>query len=244
MKAADVSISVDGAVDVAKETADIVLLERDLGTLLEGIYEGRKTFVNTMKYIFITSSANFGNMFSMAIASVFLPFLPLLPKQILLTNFLTDFPAMTLPTDHVKPERLLTPTQWKPANIRKFMIIFGLESSFFDIVTFCTLIFIFAANAQLFQTSWFVESVVTEILILFIIRTPDPVLKSKPHQYLLYVSLLVAVVTCLIPYSPLASNMGFISMPVNIVMALTLIALFYSIAAEITKKYFFKSIRG
>lgn len=177
MKAADVSLSVYGAVDVAKETADIVLLERDLDTLREGIYEGRKTFVNTMKYIFITSSANFGNMFSMAIASVFLAFLPLLPKQILLTNFLTDFPAMALPKDHVENERILKPTKWNTSGIRNFMIIFGIESSFFDVLTFATLLFIFNVGPQLFQTSWFVESAVTEILILLIIRTHLPILK-------------------------------------------------------------------
>lgn len=151
MKSADVSISVDGAVDVAKETADIVLLEKDLDILKEGIDEGRKTFANTMKYVFITSSANFGNMFSMAIASVFLPFLPLLPTQILLTNFLTDLPAMALPHDRVEKERILKPSRWDTKSIRNFMIVFGIESSFFDIITFITLLWFFSQHPRAIQ---------------------------------------------------------------------------------------------
>ncbi len=244
MKAADVSISVYGAVDVAKETADIVLLERDLDTLREGIYEGRKTFANTMKYIFITSSANFGNMFSMAIASVFLPFLPLLPKQILLTNFLTDFPAMALPKDHVENEHIIKPTKWNPGNIRNFMIIFGVESSFFDVLTFVTLLFIFHAGPQFFQTSWFVESVVTEILILLIIRTHLPVLKSKPGKYLLTISLVVIAITWLLPYSPFAASLGFSFIPLNTIIALAIISLLYCMTAEVTKTYFFKKLQA
>ncbi|HET9485877.1 MAG TPA: magnesium-translocating P-type ATPase [Chryseosolibacter sp.] len=243
MKAADVSISVFGAVDVAKETADIVLLERDLDTLREGIHEGRKTFANTMKYIFITSSANFGNMFSMAVASIFLPFLPLLPKQILLTNFITDFPAMALSKDNVENERILKPTKWSPSIIRNFMIIFGIESSFFDMVTFGSLLFIFGTGAELFQTSWFVESVVTEILILLIIRTPFPVLHSKPDKYLLIISFLVIAITCLLPFSPFASSLGFTFIPPRIIVALIIITLLYCISAELTKKYFFRRLQ-
>jgi len=240
MKAADVSISVDSAVDVAKESADIVLLEKDLKILKDGIAEGRKTFINTMKYIFITSSANLGNMVSMAIASIYLPFLPLLPKQILLTNFLTDTPAMTLPADKVDPLSISRPVKWDISSIRKFMLFFGLQSSLFDFITFVVLIALFKSSGPLFQTSWFVESVVTEIMILLIIRTTKPVLKSSPGIILLATSSCVIAITCILPYVGSGRLLGFEPLPLPVVLAMAAITIAYAISAEMTKKAFFK----
>ncbi|MCF3107685.1 magnesium-translocating P-type ATPase [Niabella sp. CC-SYL272] len=171
LHAADVGISVDSAADVAKQAADIVLMERDLGVLLNGIIEGRKTFANTMKYIFIATSANFGNMFSMAGASLFLPFLPLLPKQILLTNLLTDFPETAIARDNVDRQSIKHPQRWNLSFIRRFMIVFGLLSSVFDYLTFAVLIFLLHASEKEFQSGWFTESVVSAVMVLLIVRT-------------------------------------------------------------------------
>ena len=159
--AADVGVSVNTAADVAKEAANIVLLEQDLGVLVEGIKAGRSTFSNTMKYVFMATSANFGNMFSMAGASLFLPFLPLMPTQILLTNLMTDFPEMQIAKDNVDEEMLMRPHRWNIAFIKKFMLVFGLLSSVFDYLTFGMLLFIFKANESLFQTGWFTESIIS-----------------------------------------------------------------------------------
>ncbi len=242
MKSADVSISVDGAVDVAKETADIVLLEKDLDILKEGIDEGRKTFANTMKYVFITSSANFGNMFSMAIASVFLPFLPLLPTQILLTNFLTDLPAMALPHDRVESERIQKPARWNTKSIRNFMIVFGLESSIFDVVTFVTLLWVFHSTPDLFRTGWFIESVATEVMILLIIRTHLPVWKSVPGRGLMITSTIVLAITFLLPYLPLADDLGLRPLTAEVALALVAITTVYCVTAEFSKQAFFKKL--
>jgi Mg2+-importing ATPase len=171
---ADVSISVDSAVDVAKEAADIVLLEKDLGVLVQGIEAGRVTFANTLKYVFIATSANFGNMFSMAGASLFLPFLPLPPKQILLTNLLTDLQEMTIATDCVDPELVERPRRWNIRFIRKFMLVFGLLSSIFDFLTFGALLFILRANPEQFRTGWFQESVISAAMIVLVIRSRKP----------------------------------------------------------------------
>jgi Mg2+-importing ATPase len=245
MKAADVSISVDTAVDVARETADIVLLEKSLDVLKEGVAEGRKTFANTMKYIFITSSANFGNMLSMAIASMFLPFLPLLPKQILLTNFITDIPAMTLPKDNVELENLVRPTRWMPARIRNLMVLFGAESSVFDLATFALLVYYFKASAAQSQSAWFVESVISEILILLIIRSPRPLFNSSPGKYLLGVSLLLIAAVVYIPFSFVADSLGLVPIQPTILTAVAVIVTLYCIVTEITKVFFFrKSNRG
>ena len=166
--AADVGISVDSAVDVAKEAADIVLLEKDLKVLVKGVQEGRTTFANTLKYVFMATSANFGNMFSMAGASLFLPFLPLLPKQILLTNLLTDLPEMAIATDSVDNELLKEPRRWDIRFIRKFMITFGIVSSLFDYLTFGALLFLLHANVAHFRTGWFMESVISASLIVLV----------------------------------------------------------------------------
>ena len=191
LHAADVGISVENAVDVAKEAADFVLLEQNLDVLRHGIEQGRQTFANTLKYVFTTTSANFGNMFSMAGLSLFLPFLPLLPKQILLNNFMSDFPAMTIATDEVDPEMVDRPRRWDVTYIRNFMIVFGLISSVFDFLTFGVLLCVLRASEDQFRTGWFIESLFTELFILLVVRTRRPLFKSKPGQWLWISTLLV-----------------------------------------------------
>ncbi|HEX5171414.1 MAG TPA: magnesium-translocating P-type ATPase [Cyclobacteriaceae bacterium] len=241
LQAADVGISVDTAVDVARETADIVFLQNDLNVLREGILEGRRTFINTLKYIFITISANFGNMFSVAGTSLFLPFLPLLPKQILLLNFLSDFPAMAISSDAVDPESLSKPQRWNTKFIRNFMIVFGIESSLFDFITFGTLLYFFHADVDHFRTGWFLESVITEIIILLIIRTRRPFMKSKPSKYLIWTSALVAILTIALPYLPYSNLLGLDPLPLSLILGIITITIIYVITAEFTKQLFFKS---
>lgn len=239
LHAADVGISVQKAVDVAKEAADFVLLKQDLAVLRRGVELGRTTFANTLKYVFITTSANFGNMFSMAGVSLFLPFLPLLPMQILLTNFLTDFPAMTIATDGVDRELVERPQRWNVKFIRNFMITFGAVSSVFDYVTFGTLLFIFHATIDQFRTGWFVESVLTELVIILVIRTRKPFLRSRPSKYLLIAIAAVGGVTLMIPYSPLTRLLGFTSLPVSLLLALGSITMLYVMTSEVAKKMFY-----
>jgi len=239
---ADVSISVDSAVDVAKEAADIVLLEKDLAVLVQGVQEGRKTFANTLKYVFMATSANFGNMFSMAGASLFLPFLPLLPKQILLTNLLTDFPEMTIATDSVDPELVEKPRRWNIQSIRSFMVTFGILSSVFDYLTFGVLLMILHATTKQFRTGWFVESVISASVIVLVIRTRRAFFRSKPGKYLLIVTLLVVVVTILLPFIPLGELLGFQPLPMMILLVIGVIVALYVIGAEITKRFFYKRV--
>ena len=189
LHAADVGISVDSAADVAKETAQIVLLEKDLGVLVQGVKEGRITFANTLKYVFMATSSNFGNMFSMAGASLFLPFLPLLPKQILLTNLLTDFPEMTIASDNVDVEMVAQPRRWDIKFIRKFMITFGIVSSLFDFMTF-GLLLLLDVSAEQFRTAWFLESVVSAALIVFVVRSSNAFFKTRPGKYLVAATLI------------------------------------------------------
>ncbi len=243
LHAADVSISVDSAVDVAKEAADIVLLEKDLGVLAQGVREGRMTFANTLKYVFMATSANFGNMFSMAGASLFLPFLPLLPKQILLTNLLTDFPEMTIATDRVDAELIDQPRRWDIKFIRRFMITFGLVSSIFDYLTFGALFFILHANVEQFRTGWFQESVISAAIIVLVIRTRKPMFKSLPGKYLLGATLLVVAATLVFPYTPLAGPFGFQPLPLEFLLLLALILLLYISAAEVAKIIFYRKAR-
>jgi len=241
--AADVGISVDSAVDVAKDAADIVLLEKDLGVLVEGVREGRATFANTLKYVFMATSANFGNMFSMAGVSLILPFLPLLPKQILLTNLMTDFPEMTIATDSVDKEMIDYPRRWDIKAIRKFMITFGILSSVFDYLTFGVLLLILHASQIQFRTGWFLESVVSASLIVLVIRSRKPSFKSRPGKYLLSATLSVVVITLIMPFTPLAEIFGFCPLPIPFLLFIGLIILFYIIAAEIVKKIFYRKVK-
>lgn len=239
LKAADVGISVDAAVDVAKEAADIVLMQKDLEVLRKGVLDGRKTYLNTLKYIFITTSANFGNMFSLAGISVFLPWLPLLPSQILTLNFLSDIPALTIASDRVDEEGLAQPKRWDIGLIRRFMIVFGLQSALFDYLTFAVLLLGFKAGEQMFQTGWFLESVMTEIAVLLLIRTTRPVFQSRPSGWLVLTSGLTLVVTLLLPYSPLATAIGLHPLPPFLFGGVIGIALLYALMVETTKKRFF-----
>jgi len=239
LHAADIGISVDQAVDVAKEAADFVLLEHDLGILLTGIKQGRHTFANTLKYIFTTTSANFGNMLSMAGASLFLPFLPLLAKQILLNNFLSDFPAMGIPGDKVDEEMLAQPHRWDMKYIRSFMIVFGLVSSVFDYATFGLLLFVAHAAEGQFQTGWFVESLLSELVIALVVRTRRPFFRSRPGKVLWVVTLIVGLVTLIIPYLPFGDVLGFTPLPAWLMASLVGITLLYIAAAEAVKKVFF-----
>ncbi|MEO0275293.1 MAG: magnesium-translocating P-type ATPase [candidate division WOR-3 bacterium] len=241
--AADVGISVDSAVDVAKDAADIVLLEKDLDALIEGVREGRATFANTLKYVFMATSANFGNMFSMAGVSLVLPFLPLLPKQILLTNLLTDFPEMTIATDNVDKELIDHPRRWDIKAIRKFMITFGLVSSVFDYLTFGVLLSILHATEIQFRTGWFLESVISASLIVLVIRSRKPFFKSLPGKYLLIVTLFIVAVTLIFPFIPLAKIFGFTPLPIFFILFIGLIVLLYIITAEKVKKIFYRKVK-
>ncbi len=244
LRAADVGISVDSAVDVAKETADIVLLEKDLGVLEHGIIEGRKTFANTLKYVFMATSANFGNMFSMAGASLFLPFLPLLPKQVLLTNLFTDLPEMTIATDNVDQINIDKPRRWDIGFIKKFMIVFGIVSSVFDFMTFGVLLYILDASPEEFRTGWFLESIVSATMIVLVIRTRLPFYKSKPGKHLVYATLAVIAMVHVLPYSPIAPLLGFKPLPLSFLVAMWLIVGLYVVGAEYAKKLFYKHIGG
>jgi Mg2+-importing ATPase len=243
LHAADVGISVDQAVDVAKEAADFVLLQHDLAMLHDGILLGRTTFANTLKYVFITTSANFGNMFSMAGASLFLPYLPMLPMQILLTNFLTDFPAMTIAGDSVDREMIERPRRWNIAFIRNFMVTFGLVSSAFDYLTFGTLLLVVRATTDQFRTGWFLESVLTELLILLVIRTQRPFFRSRPGRYLALSALAVALVTLALPYSPLSGILGLTPLSLPLLLVLLGITLAYITASEVAKRIFYKRVQ-
>lgn len=240
IKQADVGISVDTAADTAKDAASIVLLENSLKVLVSGIKEGRRTFINTLKYIFVATSANFGNMFSMAGASLFLKFLPLLPKQILLTNLFTDFPSLQIASDSVDEDWLQSPVTWDMKFIKRFMIIFGITSSVFDYITFVVLLLLFKANEQFFQTGWMLESVISAMVVMLIVRTKRPVIKSKPSNKLLLAIVLVAIALIAIIYSPINTYLGLIALPVHALLSMLAISLIYALTAEILKKQFYK----
>ena len=244
LHAADVGISVNTAVDVAKEAADLVLLDRDLNVLIEGVKEGRRTFANTQKYIFMATSANFGNMFSMAGASLFLSFLPLLPKQILLTNLMTDLPAMNIATDAVDDDWIRKPRRWDIKFIKHFMLMFGILSSVFDYLTFGALLLIFKAGEKEFQTGWFIESVVSASLIVLVVRTHASFIKSKPGKYLLGSTLLIAVIALLFPLFPFTHALGFSPLPIKFYVAMMAIVFMYLLCAEIMKRWFYKSFHN
>jgi len=238
LHAADVSLSVERAVDVAREAADFVLLEHDLEVLVDGVREGRRTFANTLKYVFIATSANFGNMFSMAGASLLLPFLPLLPKQILLINLLTDLPEMTIAHDDVDPELVERPRRWDIHFIHRFMVVFGLVSSIFDYLTFGALIWLKATIEQ-FRTGWFIESIVSAALIVLVVRTRRPFFKSRPSNLLAMATFAVVSITVMLPHLPFASVLGFTIVPSHFYPILALIIGAYVIAAESAKRVFY-----
>jgi Mg2+-importing ATPase len=239
MHAADVSVSVDQAVDVARAAADFILLERNLDVIRRGIEEGRRTFANTLKYILTTTSANLGNMISMAAASLFLPFLPLLAGQILLNNFLSDIPAVGIADDNVDAEAVERPERWQMSTIGGFMIVFGLLSSLFDILTFALLLGAFHAGPALFRTGWFVESLLTELVIALVVRTRRPFFRSRPGAVLLTTTVAVAAFAFALPFLPYTGWLGFVTVPASLLVALAVIAGLYVLAAELAKRRFF-----
>lgn len=240
INAADVGISVENAVDVAREAADFVLMEKNLMVLVDGIKEGRKTFANTMKYLFISTGSTFGNMCSVAAASLVLPFLPMLPKQILLTNFLTDFPFLMVTSDNVDQEQLQRLGKWDIKLIRSYMVVFGVHSSIFDLITFMTLYFLLKVKESQFQTSWFIESVLSELLIVFIIRTHKNFFKSKPGKYLFIFSVTALILTIGLPYLPFAKDIGLTPLPMLNLGVMLSIVTAYIYTADLLKIWFFK----
>ncbi len=237
LRSADVGISVDGAVDIARHTASIVLLEKDLAVIGDGIRHGRRVFANTIKYVQVTISANFGNMISMAIAALFLPFLPLLPRQILLLNFLSDIPAMTIAADRVDPEAIERPHGWDITRLRRFMIVFGLISSAFDIATFYTLRVGFNAGAELFRTGWFIESTATELAVMLVLRTWRPAWRSRPAMSLITASAFIASITLALPYSPVAADLGLTRPTIAVLGTLGGITFGYIAVTEAAKRF-------
>lgn len=236
LHAADVGISVSTAVDVAKDAAEIILLERSLQVLHQGILEGRKAFGNVMKYLLMGTSSNFGNMFSMAGAAVFLPFLPMLPTQILLNNFLYDLAQVTIPTDHVDASMIQKPHRWDITLIRNFMIFIGPISSIFDFLTFFIMLSVFRASEMLFHTGWFVESLATQTLVLFIIRTAGNPLRSRPSRPLIITTLLIVVFGMLLPFTPAANALGFTPLPLTYFLFLFGMTVIYLLLVEVVKR--------
>lgn len=240
LNAADVGISVDGAVDAARQAADMILLEKDLSVLIEGVLAGRRTFANTMKYIFMATSANFGNMFSMACAAVFIPFLPMLPKQILLTNLLTDLPEMAMSGDNTDEEDLNEPQKWNLGFIRSFMIRFGLLSSFFDLLTFFILLYVLKGDAAFVRTGWFVSSVVSAVLAVMLIRTRKPFYRSRPSKLLMAACAAAIAAAVAMPYLPVARELfGFVRLPLSFLAAVAVIVIAYMASVELMKRFFY-----
>jgi Mg2+-importing ATPase len=242
LHAADVGISVASAVDVAREAADIILLEPGLQVLASGILEGRKAFGNVMKYLLMGTSSNFGNMFSMAGASALLPFLPMLATQILLNNFLYDLSQITIPSDNVDEDLVRTPKQWDIGLIRRFMLYVGPISSVFDFVTFYVLLRFFQAGESFFHSGWFVESLATQTLVIYVIRTMGSPLKSKPSRPLLVSTLLVVAVGALLPFTPLAGPLGFVPLSGSFYLFVTVATLLYLMSVQLAKGLLFRDV--
>ncbi len=242
LHSADVSLSVNTAVDVAKEAADLILLKRDLQVLHAGVLEGRRTFANIRKYIMMGTSSNFGNMFSMAAASVFLPFLPMLPTQILLNNVLYDLSEAAIPLDHVDPEEIKGPQAWDMSFIRNFMWTIGPVSSLFDFITFYVLLAVLNANEVMFQTGWFVESLATQVLVIFVIRTRRNPLSSRPHPALAATSLTIVLAALILPFTGLGHYFGFQPPPAKFLAILAALVVAYLCIAEMAKQMFYRRL--
>lgn len=242
LHSADIGISVDTAVDIAREAADLILLKQDLNVLHAGVIEGRRTFANIMKYIMMGTSSNFGNMFSMAAATLFLPFLPLLPAQILLNNLLYDFSELPVPMDNVDEEYLSRPRHWDIAFIRKFMWVVGPVSSLFDFMTFGVLLFVFQANQTLFHTGWFIESIATQVFAIFIIRTIGNPFRSRPNRWLALTSVSVVLIACALPFTLLAPILGFEAPPPLFFAILIAMVVSYLFMLELAKRFFYRRI--
>jgi Mg2+-importing ATPase len=241
---ADVGVSVATAVDVAKDAADIILLERDLNVLHAGILEGRRAFGNVMKYLLMGTSSNFGNMFSMAGAFLFLPFLPMLPIQILLNNFLYDLAQITIPTDNVDDAFIRAPQRWNIGIIQRFMVVIGPISSIYDFLTFGVLLWVFRASEALFQTGWFVESLATQTLVLFVIRTAGNPFRSRPSLPLAVTTALVALIGVILPFTPLAATLGFVPLPGAYFVFLGGATVTYLILVELVKRRLMRRLLG
>ncbi|MEY4323265.1 MAG: hypothetical protein RL410_1046, partial [Actinomycetota bacterium] len=242
LRAADVGISVDTAVDVAKSAAAIVLMTKDLSVIAHGVELGRRTFVNTLKYIKVTISANFGNMLSMAISSFFLTFLPMLPSQILLLNFLSDFPDLAIATDNVDKEDVRRPRVWDVREIRSFMITFGLVSTCFDLPVFAILLWGFHADPATFRTAWFVESTLTELVAMIVLRTTLPFWKSRPSMLLGTSTFALLIIVVGLPYIALGSTVELVPLSFTLISAIFGVICSYIVANEVAKKWYYRRI--
>jgi Mg2+-importing ATPase len=240
LRSADVGISVDSAVDVAKAAAHLIMLRHDLGVLHAGVMEGRRTFVNIMKYIMMGTSSSFGNMFSMAGATLFLPFLPMLPTQILLNNLLYDVSELPIPMDNVDNASLIHPRHWDTKFIRTFMWVVGPVSSVFDFLMFFILLKIFDAGEELFHTGWFIESIATQVLVIFVIRTRGNPFKSRPNIALTITSLAVVLIATALPFTPVAAQLGFVAPPPLFFAILPVMVLCYLVAVEFMKRFYYR----
>jgi Mg2+-importing ATPase len=239
LHAADVGISVDGAAAVAKEAADLILLEQDLHVLRDGVLEGRRTLGNIIKYLLMGTSSNFGNMFSMAGASLLLPFLPMQPIQILVNNFLYDLSELAIPADSVDHDYVARPHRWDMRFLRRFMTVIGPVSSVFDFLTFYVLYALLHAQQAAFQTGWFIESLATQVLVIFVIRTRGSPFASRPSRALLVTALLTVAAALLLPFTPLGGALGFVRPPWRFFVVLPGMVLAYLVAVEFVKRRFY-----
>lgn len=242
LKAADIGISVSNAVDVAKETADIILSNKSLHELTEGIIEGRKTFGNTLKYLMMGLSSNFGNMFSLVGAAIFLPFLPMLPFQVLLNNMLYDVSQTTIPSDYVDPEYIERPKKWDLGFMRRFMVVFGLVSSIFDLPTFYMLYHYFGLTSRAFQTGWFIESLATQTLVIYLIRTRRLFFTSRPSWYVICTTLGVVIAGFILPYTFLGDYFSFVGLSRPVIFAIIGLVTTYLVVVEFVKYLFYREI--
>jgi len=245
LRAADIGISVDTAVDIAKESADIILLEKSLMVLEEGVMEGRKTFANMLKYIKMTASSNFGNVLSVLVASAFIPFLPMLPMHLLVQNLLYDFSQTAIPFDNVDDALVQAPQRWNPADISRVMLFFGPVSSIFDILTFCVMWFVFGANSPehqtLFQSGWFVEGLLSQTLIVHMIRTRRiPFIQSRASWPVIGLTMLIMAVGCMIPFTSIGAAIGLVPLPYTYFFWLVGILFCYCLLTQSIKKLYIR----